>query len=179
MRAGRHIFVFLSLAVSLVSMGGCRQNGEQSRAQLHRIDSLRGVREAKQKTFLIGKELPVIGSILPVDEDNCIRVILLASGLDCNTCIKTGIKIIRDISIANKHTRDYMIEIESPIAIDYLIYEKDIHKDFDDRLHASIGFLPTPLILILDGNAVSDMYLPVDELLPSVGKFIRRYSEMQ
>ncbi len=85
--------------------------------------------------------------------------------------------IISDMCALNPNLKDYMIEIQSPMAINYLVYDKEIHKDIDDILHTSIGSLPTPLILVLKGNTISDMYLPVEKELPSVGEFIRKHSE--
>ncbi len=174
MKSG-NILIALCIATFLISTIGCGGRKGPTQAQLH-IDSLRGIREVKQKAFLVGKSLPIIDSILPIEEGKG-RVVLVASGFDCGTCMQTGIKIISDMCALNPNLKDYMIEIQSPMAINYLVYDKEIHKDIDDILHTSIGSLPTPLILVLKGNTISDMYLPVEKELPSVGEFIRKHSE--
>jgi hypothetical protein len=120
----------------------------------------------KYKNYIIGRKLQSVKKILGFKEfaQNTSNFVLIYSGEDCNTCIRKGYKIIKELKKSYSHIGTFIISSNSSIGTDQLVYDYHNYIYDDDKglVRKEINYLPTPAIFLIDANCViKNVYFPI------------------
>lgn len=99
----------------------------------------------------------------------------MVSKFDCVTCVEAGFDIIRQIKKINRAAHTYVVGVTKEVYIPEQ-YKYTVYEDIDQNVQTALNYAPTPVILILNGNRIIDLYSPYDSKSLFATDFINEHS---
>jgi len=124
--------------------------------------------------WLIGKEVHVVDSII-YDRKTKKSVVFLFNYYDCETCVDAGFCIVKKIDELSKRRMCYPIgSMLNPSSYQQRNkYYEYIYMDDKDLIRKELKYIPTPVLLLIDGdNLIQDALFPTDTLGGSYKEFL-------
>lgn len=173
-------YVLLALcALSLFSYcnhGNKVTDGTENKTRvIANSDSLAKSNEQRFLKRIYGKEIASIDNIIPEYDSNALNIVFIIGQFDCVSCVEAGYGIIRQISEIKGDKNTYVVGIDKKVHIPR--YYKDmVYEDKRRTLHDELSYIPTPILLVLQGKCVVDLHCPNDAKATRSMEFIHLYS---
>lgn len=155
--------------------GNNRGTPQTTKAVPTKRDSLAREKDQRLLSALYNKEAAVFNTIIPDLKNENRNIILVVSKFDCVTCVEAGFNIIRQIKKINRAAHTYVVGVTKEVYIPEQ-YKYTVYEDIDQNVQTALNYAPTPVILILNGNRIIDLYSPYDSKSLFATYFINEHS---
>ena len=158
------------MSVCMAACGSKNKNAEALKPESKQSSSL-----DKDYSWLMDKTVSSADSIIDYHPE--VYGLYLFTGQDCNSCVNAGFYVSKKIDSLCGQRTVYAVASAANLSMyqrenEYYEY---VYTDDGNKIRKELKYLPTPVLLLMEGNKVKDVFFPRDTNPANYRDFVAKF----